>query len=395
MNAKFRTYSLHLLLFIASVITTTLVGAENVTGKVWLGWGMIPPEMLLSFADFSKGIPYSLAFLTFLSVHEFGHYFTAMYHNVKSSLPYYIPIWIPFPGLLNIGSFGAIIKIQQPPDTTRKFFDIGVAGPLAGFVVSLCLVIGGLLTLPDKDYILTIHPEYQTQFAGVPTTDQQIAYITQYNTEHPDAPLNAYYVGENLLVKMLRYLIPHNPQNYPTPFELIHYPLLFVGFLTLFFTALNLLPIGQLDGGHVIYGLFGIKNAAIVSRVTVIVLLFVGGTGFADIQNIQDNIYVIAGYLLLLVYVCHHVFERPSGLQTLVIALVILAIQGIWKGCFPATTTSPIWLTYAFLAIRAIGLKHPPAVHEHSLDRNRKILGWIAIVIFVLTFTPNPISIFE
>ena len=156
MPRKLRTILIHGGLFLLSLITTMMVGAELVEKKYWFTWGLLDPELdpanyVFQLKDLWKGLPYSLAFLGFLTVHEFGHYFTAMYHRVRSSLPYYIPIYIPIPGVLNIGSFGAVIRLKETPRSTREYFDIGIAGPLAGFVVSLLLLVYGFTTLPPME----------------------------------------------------------------------------------------------------------------------------------------------------------------------------------------------------------------------------------------------------
>lgn len=386
---KFRTYLIHIGLFFITFLTTTLVGAEHVTGKSWL---FAPADHALKWEDLSQGLLYSISFLAFLTFHEFGHYFTAIYYKVKTSLPYYIPVWIP--GMLNIGSFGAIIRLKETPNSTQKFFDIGIAGPLAGFVVSVVLIITGLITLPSPEsYILKIHPEYVQQFGGVPSEAAQTEFITKHNAAHPDSAIMAFRVGSNLLFEGLKRMVPHNAAYFPNPYELMHYPLLFVGFLTLFFTALNLLPIGQLDGGHVIYGMFGRENAAKVAKITVILLLFFGGTGFADFRNLQKDYYWIAFYLIFMLYVLNILMEIPKTYKVVLAAVAIFLVQTLLKYYFPFIQPNLIWLIYTMLAVRVIGIAHPPALHEHIVNRPRQILGWIAILIFILSFTPSPLSI--
>ncbi len=396
MNPKTKTLLIHIGLFVLTVVSTTLVGAENVTGKTWWGWGILPESSLLHFSDISKGFLYSFSFLLFLTVHEFGHYFTAQYHQVKATLPYYIPIFVPFPGILNIGSFGAVIRLKQTPDTTGKFFDIGIAGPLAGFLVSVGLIIAGLLTLPDAQYLLDIHPDYIKDYGGVPTQAMQESFIRAYNLAHPESPQMSYFVGSNLLFELLKRIIPHNTNNFPTPFELYHYPLLFVGYLTLFFTALNLLPIGQLDGGHIIYGMFGRKNAGLISRVTVVGLILTGGTGFVDLVHFKENYVSLGIYLIFLTFAWNRILNKPdNSLFVFGAAVATFAIQVGIKYQFPAIQPNMIWVIYAFMGVRFIGLDHPPALMEHPLSRGRMWLGWIAILIFILTFSPSPVSIFE
>lgn len=391
---NYRTFFIHFGLFLITFFTTTMVGAENVTGKIWFGFGMVPENMLLHAADFSKGLIYAIAFLSFLTFHEFGHYFTAMYHQVKASLPYYIPVWIPIPGAMNIGSFGAIIRMRSIPKSTKQFFDIGIAGPLAGFVVSFALIVIGLQTLPDKNYVLGVHPEYIQDFGGVPTEAQQIHFIEENNLQHPDKPIQTYRLGNNLLFTILQKIVPYDASRFPTSFEIFHYPLLFVGFLTLFFTALNLLPIGQLDGGHVIYGMFGRKKAGIISRIVVFALMLVGGTAMVDIAHLQENYTDMALYFLFSTYIFNHLFNKPKTIYLLGILLLFWGIQAGIKVFYPEISPNLIWLLYSFMAVRFIKLDHPQALIEHTVDWKRQILGWLAILIFLLCFTPNPVEIF-
>ncbi|MFN0200537.1 MAG: site-2 protease family protein [Bacteroidia bacterium] len=396
MKHSIKTYLIHLLLFILTLITTTLAGAENVTGKIWFAWGFkIAPEHLLTWKDFAEGFAYSLSFLLFLTVHEFGHYFTSVYYRIKTSLPYYIPIFIPIPGMFNIGSFGALIRLREIPDSTKKFFDVGIAGPLAGFVVSVGLIVYGLISLPEPNaYIMPIHPEYHRidVFEGkVPSEAVQEAYIVEQNMLHPKQEQSYLKVGNNLLLSILRKIVPHNEAYYPSHFELLHYPYLFVGFLTLFFTALNLLPMGQLDGGHVMYGLFGIERAGRIARITVVLLLLVGGTGFVDLTHFKETYLQLGFYMMFLVFVLNITLKFPPAYKVFVIALTLVAVQGIIFYQYPTIQPNFIWLLYAFMGVRFIGLDHPPALFEHKLDIKRKVLGWLAIAIFILTFTPSPL----
>lgn len=387
---KFRTYLIQILLFVLAFITTTLAGAELISGKFWLNFGSgIPPERILSLSDFWLGLPYSISFLAFLSFHEFGHYFTAVFHKVKSSLPYYIPIFIPIPGIMNIGSFGAIIRLKEIPGSTRKFYDIGIAGPLAGFVVSVLLLIYGFLTLPPmEEYVMELEPFYEEKFGFVPEEN----IIIEALEAEPD--VYGYYVGTNLLFEFLKELIPPDPRQVPNHFDLIHYPYLFVGYLTLFFTALNLLPIGQLDGGHVIYGMFGRKAGGVVARIGVIGLLFAGGTGVFDFEGIDlyQGISIVL-YMSFVGYIFAKILGKNRRKEILISSLALLAAQILLKWGFPEINLNFIWLLYAWMAVRFIGLDHPRAYFEHRVNRPRQILGYIAILIFILCFTPVPLSV--
>lgn len=407
MVKSLKIYVLHFSLFSLTVLTTLMVGTELITPKIlvesgqaisrmWFGeWYGLPPALSLSWSDLRSGIPYSVSFLAFLTFHEFGHYFTSVYHRVKCSLPYYIPMYLPL-GVLNIGSLGAVIRLRQIPESTRKFFDIGVAGPIAGFVVSCYLLIHGFSHLPPLEpYLTHINPDYEYLFGGVPSE----AEITTYIEEEGGA---AYYVGTSLLFELLKQWVPEDPAQVPNHFELIHYPHLFVGYITLFFTALNLLPIGQLDGGHVIYGMFGRKISGIIGRVAVLALIFIGGTGIADLnfsQYVGDTeslLSYIGGqciYALFIWYVLARAFPYTVWHKIISGTLLILLTQGVVKYIFPEIQANFIWLLYTFLVVRGIGIDHPPARFEQRVNFPRQLLGWLAILIFILCFSPNPVKI--
>ncbi len=392
-TGNFRVYAIHLGLFLITIVTTTIAGAEHVTGKIFAGWGMVREESLLTLQDWYKGLPYALSFLAFLSFHEFGHYFTSVYHKVKTSLPFYIPIYIPIPGAVNIGSFGAVIRLKQRPSTTAKYFDIGIAGPLAGFVISIGLLIYGFMHLPPiEDYIFNIHPEYTGQFGKVPTTEEMEVFLQASNSQ-------SYQIGSSILFEFLKHVVPSDPTQVPPHFELMHYPYLFVGYLTLFFTALNLLPIGQLDGGHVIYGMFGPKISGIIARLAVVALLLIGGTGIVDLKDSQpDTVWWILPlrisiYFLFMAFVLKRIIYVNNSWHIYIYSLALLSVQIMLKWFFPHLEMNFIWLFYSFLVVRFIGVDHPPAMVEQPLNLGRKILGWLAIIIFIVCFSPEPLKI--
>ncbi|MEX1276661.1 MAG: site-2 protease family protein, partial [Bacteroidota bacterium] len=138
---------LNILLFLLTFFTTTVAGVQ------WVGYN--PFEL----QNFFRGIEYSAAILFILGCHEFGHYFAARYHNVKATLPYFIP-FPPLPFLLNFGTLGAVIRTRSIVPSRKAMFDIGVAGPLAGFVACLLVLSYGFLSLPGPESILAIHPNY-------------------------------------------------------------------------------------------------------------------------------------------------------------------------------------------------------------------------------------------
>ncbi len=143
--------AIHAGLFLVTLVTTTLAGAEWVYGKSIFMEGY-------TWADFFSGMPYSIPFLLILTVHEFGHYFTAIHYKVRTTLPYYIPL-PPLP--LMFGTLGAVIRLKSRVPSKQQTFDIGIAGPLAGFVIALAVLWYGFATLPPPEYIFQFHPEYQ------------------------------------------------------------------------------------------------------------------------------------------------------------------------------------------------------------------------------------------
>ena len=174
----------------------------------------------------------------------------------------------------------------------------------------------------------------------------------------------------------------------PAMSEVIHYPYLFAGFLALFFTALNLLPIGQLDGGHVIFGLFPKRHKEIS---LVAFILFIGYAGLGIISpysSVEDLMLWIPLYVGFL-FICF----GKSGLSMqnrITLALSIAAIQYGLVYFKPELQGYQGWLFYGFLLGRIMGLRHPEVSGFRQLDTTRKILGILAIVVFILCFSPEP-----
>ena len=326
-----RNYPLHLTLFVATLFTTTWAGT------IWIG---NPPEMD-SFAHFRAGLkvglPFSLSLLAFLTVHEFGHFFATVRHDIRATLPYYIPV-PPLPFLMSIGTMGAVIRIKEPIQSRRALFDIGVAGPLAGFAVALGLLVYGFTHLPSVDYIYSIHPDYRAA-GGI-----------------PPAPPETLHLGKNLLFILLEKIIA--PKNLPPMYELYHYPFLFAGWLGCFVTALNLLPVGQLDGGHVIYAMFGGDGHRKISKLFLACITILGAPSF------------IIGLL-------------PLIFPSLVFPAPELLLRWSWPG----------WIIWAIILRKFLGTKHPHAGSDRPLSKRRMIVGWSCIAIFILTFTPVPFVI--
>ena len=364
---------IHLSLFLVTFITTTLAGAEWTYGKSVL----FTPGF--SWQDFMSGMSYSIPFLLILTAHEFGHYFTAVYNKVKTTLPYYIPL--PPLGLM-FGTLGAIIRIKSHVQSKQQHFDIGIAGPLAGFVVTLAVLFYGFTHLPPAEYIFQFHPEYQ-----------------QYGLDYADhvyqadklAPGSADVIlGKNLLFLFFEKFVA-DPALVPNVHEIMHYPFLFAGFLSLIFTSINLLPIGQLDGGHVLYGLLGYKGHKQVATVVFLIFLFYAGLGYINpAQSGKDLIWHVPLFLGFM-YLSLTGLKLPWK-DTLMYAVIIFAVQYLLSTFFSIQGYSG-WLLFAFIIGRFLGIAHPPSEIEEPLSIERKILGWIALAIFVISFTPNPIEI--
>lgn len=375
MNPERKTILIQAALFLTTLVTTTLAGSELCYGKSILSGNY-------TLDDFLQGMNYSVPFLFILSVHEFGHYFTARYHRVRSSLPYYIPFYFPILFPFSIGTFGALIRLKEQVPSLKKNFDIGIAGPLAGFVAALIVLVWGFTHLPPPEYIFSIHPDYQ-----------------QYGMEYEKFVYQPGYlkggfdisIGNNLLFNLLGSLLADSTRM-PNPHEVIHYPWLLAGYLSLVFTALNLMPIGQLDGGHVTYGLFGSKGHRWIAVSVFVVFVFFAGLGTVHPGIPSDEmLFSVPLYVGFL-------FFTLKGLKlywqnTLIIALTIFILQYAVVWLIPQTVGFGSWLLFAFLLGRFIGIYHPKAQIEEPLSNGRKVLGWLALIILITCFTPVPVEI--
>ncbi len=220
---------LALSLMIATLFTTTLVGVGIAHSD--LATLSSNPAVLL------KGLPYSLALMTILGVHELAHYLAARFYKVRTTLPYFIPV--PF----FLGTFGAFIQMRSPVPNRKALFDTSIAGPLAGFVVTVPLLMWGLA-----------HSHV------VPLGDKPELF-------RPDA-MNPRY---SFLLAMLSKLALGSSLTTQTAIDL--HPVAVAGFLGLIVTALNLMPVGQLDGGHIVHAMFGQKNAITIGQFARFLLL--------------------------------------------------------------------------------------------------------------------------
>jgi len=307
-----RKIALHTALFAVTFFTTAVAGAA---------WMNVDP---FEVANIAVGLPYATALLFILATHEFGHYFASRIHGVDATLPFFIP-FPTMPGFLNFGTLGAVIRTQTPVPTKRAMFDIGVAGPIAGFIASIAVLVYGFTHLPGKEFILSIHPDYF--MALKQTGGMELRF------------------GTSIMYESLSLLLTNPAKEFVPPMtEMYHYPYLCTGWFGLFVTAMNLFPIGQLDGGHVSYAMFGTSHKTI-SRTAFGLLLTIGLMGFLPAVG----------------------FEIHFG----------------WTG----------WLFWAAMLFFIVKLIHPSVADEEPLDPVRMRIGWLAWGIFALSFVPSPFSI--
>jgi membrane-associated protease RseP (regulator of RpoE activity) len=284
----------HALLFLLTIGTTTLAGADHYYGFIT---NLGAREMPLVLRDLLlPGLWYSGTILAILGCHEFGHYAACRYYDVDASLPFFLPAPLPLTGTL-----GAFIRIREPIPTKRMLFDIGIAGPIAGFLVALPALFIGLS--------MSRVVELPQGFTGVE-------------------------LGEPLLFQFASWLLWGSP---PEGYSINLHPIAFAAWFGLLATALNLFPIGQLDGGHISYAVLGRKS----SHVTLVMI-------FA--------------------------------------AIVLTYFSPSWM----------VWTTLMIAMLLIFGRHHPRTFDENDpLDRQRIALALVALVMFVLCFTPAPIEPLE
>jgi membrane-associated protease RseP (regulator of RpoE activity) len=271
-------FLVNIILFLATVATTILAGAmlEGVNP-------LESPERVF------RGIPFSFSLMGILLAHELGHYWMARRHGLNVTLPYFIPA-PPF----IIGTLGAIIKIRSPVRNRRMLLDVGATGPLVGVIFAVPVLILGL----------------------------RLSEVKMIQGE------GAIHLGSSLLLSLISWLVVG---PLPEGYDVMIHPVGLAGWFGLLVTSFNLIPIGQLDGGHVAYALLG---------------------------KWQNRISFLGLFVLL--------------------GLGIFA----WPG----------WLVWLFLLV-IMGFRHPAPLEEGvTLDRKRQIIGWIAVGIFILTFVPVPMN---
>ncbi len=375
MNDNTRRILIHLGLFILTVFTTTLAGAEWMYNKfLFIG------EAQMEWHHFVGGFQYSIPFLLILSVHEFGHFFTARHHDIRVTLPYYIPLWLGFIAAPSFGTMGALIRIKDMIVSRSKYFDVGVAGPLAGFVVAIGVIWYGFTHLPPQEYIFEVHPEYE-----------------QYGLEYPEHVYdeNSYSLqfGDNLVFWFFQEHVVTDQSLIPHPNEIIHYPYLLAGYLALFFTALNLLPIGQLDGGHVIFGLFNPKITKRINEIFYTGILFYSGLSMVA----PGALFQLGGtsyYLLGLVFYMYLLYIAVTSMFTsrrdrLMFAAIMMTVQ-YFVYYFTGFEGYGGWLLFIIIVGRFVGIYHPPVIDNRPMSTGRQIVGWIAIAVLILCFSPRP-----
>ncbi len=314
---------LHITLFLITFFTTTIAGVA------WSGHNPLELENL------QYGLEYALLLLIFLSAHEFGHFIAARIHNVDATLPFYIP----FPGTMlgimpNFGTFGAVIKTRSRMTSKKIVFDVGVAGPIAGFIVCVVILAVGFMTLPGIEYLQKIHP-------GYPNVTSQVGSELVF--------------GKTLLYSLFESVFAPSGAYLPPMSEMYHYPMLIVGWFGLFVTGLNLLPVGQLDGGHLTFAMFSQKTHKAVGIGVVVMLAAISLPELFISFALSDNFHVPDFFNALVV---------PGGSS---------------------------WIFWVLMIVFIIKLKHPPVDSDEPLDTRRMIIGYLTMLMFVLSFTPSPL----
>jgi membrane-associated protease RseP (regulator of RpoE activity) len=218
-----------LTLLLVTLFTTTVIGAEIA--------GVSVKQLPSNPAILLQGLPYALALMTILGIHELGHYMAAVYYKIKATLPYFIPI--PF----FLGTFGAFIQMRSPIPNRKVLFDVAIAGPLAGFIITLPLLFWGL-----------------THSEVVPISDK--SGILNFESLDP---------RYSLLLTLIGKLAIGSELAAQTAIHL--HPVAVAGYIGLIVTAFNLMPVGQLDGGHIVHAMYGQRTGAIVGQITRLLVL--------------------------------------------------------------------------------------------------------------------------
>ena len=390
-------YGLHLLLFVVTLVSTAFTGSQFIGRTIAWEQGEAFFYLLgfpVTWPFIRDGLTFAVSLLGFLTVHEFGHYFAARFHRVKTSLPYYIPS-----PLIGIGTLGAVIRIREQVPSLRKLFDIGAAGPLAGFVVTLGIVIYALATLPPPGEFMQSVGGHEALKAFI---DQHGRFPDAMLPGPPEAEGFRLVVGNTPLYWGLSQLF----DNVPPMYEMYHYPMLFAGWLGLFFTALNLLPVGQLDGGHILYALVGPKWHGWLARGFMVLMMIsvaigVVEDGPATILAFIPGLAPYEGLLergiwLILAVLLYPMLSRIFHQDLRVIAPVlvgIVLITVVAHAAGPALTQFGYlgWLLWCLLLVYFVRVDHPPVLYAEPLTSGRRALGIVSLLIFVLCFSIKPL----
>jgi len=309
---------INLLLFVITLLSVLLTGTllhyePTASGNFSVIW----PDILRAIG---LGMSFTISILAILLAHEFGHYLAARFHGTAVTLPYFIPFpFSPF------GTMGAFIRLKEPPKNKRILLDIGIAGPLAGLAVAIPILFIGLL-LSDLDS-LPVSANAAVSLEGNSLLYLLVKYII-FGQWLPDP---GSYGGLHPVLYWIRYLFTGMPVPFGGTDVLLH-PVAWAGWAGLLVTALNLIPAGQLDGGHVLYVLMGAKARAV--------------------------------------------------LPFILTALVVLGT--VWPG----------WWLWAFLIFFLGRVYAEPLDQITPLDSNRRAVALLGLIIFILVFTPVPLSVF-
>jgi membrane-associated protease RseP (regulator of RpoE activity) len=309
----------NLILFAITLLTVLLAGVQD--DSLVETHGLVVGLIL----SLPQGIPFAVSLLAILLAHEFGHYLAARYHKTPVTLPYFIP----FPGGI-LGTMGAFIRLKAPPRNRRVLLDIGLAGPLAGFIVAVPVLLLGL-SLSEVGTLPTTLPSGDGIF-GLTIEGNSILYLAmKYLVKGELLPSPVSFEGLNPVLYWIRYFFVGLPMPLGGRDVLLH-PIAWAGWAGLLVTALNLIPAGQLDGGHILFVLFGRK---------------------------AQRLWPI-----------------------IVLALIVMGF--VWTGWF-------IWAGLIFFLGRTYA---QPLDDITPLGDRRKLLAILGLVIFVLVFIPVPLQTF-
>lgn len=211
----------------------------------WAGVAFAHPDdaetLQFNWSLLSTGLPYALSLMAILGVHEFAHYLTARFYKIRTTLPYFIPI--PFTDFFPFGTFGAFIQIRSPVPNRKALFDVGIAGPLAGFLVALPILIWGF----SNSHLVALAED---------------SSLFNFNSFKPTS---------SLLLALLSKLALGNELTVDHALQL--HPVAIAGCLGIVVTALNLMPVGQLDGGHIVHAMFGQRTGAMIGQIARLLVL--------------------------------------------------------------------------------------------------------------------------